>query len=173
MYLCTSEHTDGKTYLHCHSCMGNVEAVRSPYPPFFDVESQGMTTSTLTVTEFVGARLAEDEAAADRAASAEHEWSIPFDYIDHAARHDPARVLAQCAAMRKIVEDLTAERHEVVEDCWYTCAGATEEHDGGECCDENRRGTGCDCGRDTRVNRRLGILASIWSDHSDFREEWR
>jgi hypothetical protein len=75
--------------------------------------------------------------------------------------------------MRKIVEDLTAERHEVVEDCWYTCAGATEEHDGGECCDENRRGTGCDCGRDTRVNRRLGILASIWSDHPDWREEWR
>jgi hypothetical protein len=54
-----------------------------------------MTTQTLTVTEFVLARIAEDEADAD---------GIDRYRIYDDARWNPARVLAQCAAMRKIVE---------------------------------------------------------------------
>lgn len=85
---------------------------------------------------------------------------------------DPA-VLADLDAKLALVDDLLAERHEVIEDPWYTCAAATDEHDGGRCCDQNRRGKPCDCGRDERVNRRLAILAQPFAGHLDHKgEEW-
>ena len=90
----------------------------------------------MTITEFLLARIAEDEVVAKRAAgSTAHrpgEWSWtgggdvvgavgrPVVYEDgpwtsvvecdgatgvHIARHDPARVLAECEAKRRIVED--------------------------------------------------------------------
>ena len=78
----------------------------------------------------------------------------------HIVRHGPAAVLRRIAADRKMLDDLLAERHEVVDgDCWYTCAAATEEHDGGETCDDDRLGKPCDCGRDARVERRVRLLA--------------
>lgn len=81
----------------------------------------------------------------------------------HIARHDPAAVLRRIKAERELLDDLLAERHEVVEgDCWYTCAAATEEHDGGETCDDTRRGKPCDCGRDARVERRIRLIAEGW-----------
>jgi hypothetical protein len=134
-------------------------------------------TSTLTVTEFVEARIAEDEAVA-RAATPGH-WAaghrevmygqcspgqqvvgpngvISPKRVDvvHIARHDPPRVLAQCAAMRKIVE-----RHSSIHNGWHDDAGeptASCRHDWKEwpCPD-------------------LRALASIWSSHPDFRQEWR
>jgi hypothetical protein len=58
----------------------------------------------------------------------------------HIARWYPARVLAECQAKRQLVERITARRHTVIDDCWYTCAAATEERDGGECCDDSRLG---------------------------------
>lgn len=79
----------------------------------------------------------------------------------HIALNNPAAVLALVAGIRAVVADITAEKHEVVEDCWYTCGAATEDRDGGETCDD-RRGPECDCGRDARVDRRLSIIASIW-----------
>ena len=82
-------------------------------------------------------------------------------------------VIADLDAKLALLDDILAERHEVVEDPWYTCAAATEEHDGGRCCDQNRRGKPCDCGRDTRVNRRLAILAQPFAGHPDHKgEEW-
>lgn len=91
----------------------------------------------------------------------------------HIARHDPARTLREVEAKRALLGDLTAERHDVVEDCWYTCAAATEEDDGGESCDDTKRGGPCNCGRDARVNRSLRLLAQPFADHADYREEWR
>jgi hypothetical protein len=35
-------------------------------------------------------------------------FALPMDYDEHIARHDPARVLAQCAALRAVVEMHTA-----------------------------------------------------------------
>jgi hypothetical protein len=96
-----------------------------------------MTTSTLTVTEFVEARLAEWERWADYE-SCKSDWDLP---IPDSPGH-PARVLAQCAAMRKIMEDLDA---------------ALESN--------SMDGPG--------LLLAVMALASIWSDHSDFREEWR
>ncbi|MFE5368182.1 DUF6221 family protein [Streptomyces mirabilis] len=88
--------------------------------------------------------------------------------------YSPARVLADLDAKLALVDDLLAERHYVNDgDCWYTCAAAAEESDGGETCDDNRRGGRCDCGRDARVNRRLAILAQPFAGHPDHKgEEW-
>jgi hypothetical protein len=86
-----------------------------------------------------------------------------WDLIPHMALHDPAAVLRRIAAERKLIADLLAERHFVNDgDCWYTCRAATEERDGGENCNDTERGKPCDCGRDTRVNRRLRLLAEGW-----------
>lgn len=81
----------------------------------------------------------------------------------HIARHDPAAVLRRITADRELIADLLAERHYVSDgDCWYTCAAATEERDGGQSCDDERRGKPCDCGRDDRVNRRVRRIAEGW-----------
>jgi hypothetical protein len=127
-----------------------------------------VTTSTLT--EFVLTRITEDEAVArgaiigDLDTDAEGRWEfveVPHEgswphpagkplssstkinsaeWAVHATRHDPARVLAQCAAMRKIVEEIEGTRQSAT----YT----------------------------TRILTILLHLASIWSDHPDWREEW-
>jgi hypothetical protein len=141
-------------------------------------------------TEFLLARIYDDECLA-RTAFADHngngpdwseQWSgaVEMGGDEHelllcndsgVSRHienfDPARVLRECAAKRALITDLTSERHEVVEDCWYTCAAATEERDGGTCCNDSR-GEDCDCGRDNRVARRLGTLAAVYADHPDY-----
>ncbi len=148
-----------------------------------------------TLTDFLLARIAEDEEYArwlggerwhlrenghEMIDSADGREVISYggetnvSDSEHIARHDPARVLAECEAKRTLVADLISEKHEVVDgDCWYTCAAATEGRDGGETCDDARSGGHCDCGRDARVNRRLSILASIYADHPDYDESWR
>lgn len=83
------------------------------------------------------------------------------------------RAEREVEAKRLLLDDITAERHLVVEgDCWFTCAAATEDRDGGECCNDNA-GDDCDCGRDARVERRLRLLDLPYSDHADYREEWK
>jgi hypothetical protein len=87
----------------------------------------------------------------------------PTADVRHMALHDPAAVLRRITAERALMADLLAERHFVNDgDCWYTCRAATEERDGGENCNDAERGKPCDCGRDTRVNRRLRLLAEGW-----------
>ncbi|MDI5965696.1 DUF6221 family protein [Streptantibioticus silvisoli] len=87
----------------------------------------------------------------------------------HIAAHDPARILRAIEAKRALVADLLAERHLVVDDPWYTCAAATDDHDGGHA-DADRRGQPCGCGRDERVNRRLRLLAAEFSDRTGYAE---
>lgn len=95
------------------------------------------------------------------------------DLGHHIAANNPAAVIADCDIKLALIDDLLAERHEVVGDCWYTCVAATEEHDGGETCNDDWRGRPCNCGRDARVNRRLGILAQPFTGHPDHKgEEW-
>ena len=118
-------------------------------------------TQELTLTDFLLARIAEDEAAA-RAAEGpaqtpwratygrqvetardgylvtpedEHSYTTdpPDDVALHIARHDPARVLAECEAKRRIVQNAQ------------------------------------DPGDDLFV----AILALPYADHPDYREEWR
>lgn len=154
----------------------------------------------MTLTEFLLARIADDEAAA-RAASehrtllashpelapdlssterAGERWTCRYDTVNatredggraggiayvgnfgmdlvaHIARHDPARVLADCEAKRRIVE-LADE-----------ATGLDMQVDG-----EFRVG-----GRDTSAEPYVGesiliALATPYADHEDFDEAWR
>jgi hypothetical protein len=129
------------------------------------------------ITEFVRARLDEDEAAAKLAAREGGTWKqddpdrhpgaisslggpvvydegSPDEYqAPHIARHDPARVLREVAAKRAIVE-----RYQ---------RGASGDL------------PGWTAGREL-IEAGLAIvlgvlrdLAAAWSDHPDYRAEWR
>ena len=143
-------------------------------------------TTTLTLTDFLLARIAEDEDVARAAITQDtqertyydgrtetlidtgiwHAGSSSYDecrvegtfmviydegghspeQATHIARHDPARVLAECEAKRQIVE-----LHAEVEKAGASCAVCWEDYP-------------CPT---------LRILTSVYADHPDFREEWR
>jgi hypothetical protein len=77
---------------------------------------------------------------------------------EHIARHDPARVLAECAAYREIVELHTPEDYEGA--LCTTCNDLSNPYlfDG----DRLIRNP-CDT---------LRALASVWAGHSEFDPEW-
>jgi hypothetical protein len=159
-----------------------------------------MTTSTLTVTEFVWARIAEDEAAVVSEShpfvghvedpEGEYWWECGWCYregghvsaaalapaaqVEHAKSAHPTtpRILAQCAAVRKIVEVVSGWGHATCEDSWYSCAATYGTDHDYACCDDGRADTGCDCGLDYRIAQILKPLASIWSDHSAYDPAW-
>ena len=129
------------------------------------------------IADFLRARIAERRALADSIHNRSCESVPDILYPDRETGAcdcgEPGGVIADCDAKLALVDDLLAERHQVVEDCWYTCAAATEERDGGETCNEADSGKPCNCGRDTRVARRLQLLAMPYISHSDYRDEWR
>ncbi|WP_305780038.1 DUF6221 family protein [Nocardia nova] len=74
---------------------------------------------------------------------------IPTDRAElatHIARHDPARVLRQCAALRWTLD--------LIKGNWEDNLGSVD------------RASEAD-----RVND-LAMIAAIWSGHPDFRQEW-
>lgn len=132
----------------------------------------------LTVTEFLLARIAEDEAAATSAAQAENEGALscgeilPAGYAwtdgegmvvgvgednalwdcegsdtlcvapevsAHMSRHDPARVLAECAAKRAVIE------------AFDPAAPDLDPYVGVSV---------------------ISMLAAVYEDHPDYRQEW-
>lgn len=98
----------------------------------------------MDISEFLLARIAEDEAAA-REALGRHRWvqgRYPGTTYEHIARHDPARVLAECKAHRAIV----------------TRYGVPDPHRPAERC------TDCDT---------LYDLAAVFADHPDYQDVWR
>lgn len=119
----------------------------------------------MTLTEFLLARIAEDETRA-RAWSRAHndpgpqptyhyeimrrhrrEWPTLWRSLD---RFTPERALAECEARRRIVH----------EHAWTGVAwAAANERD----CPR--------CGMDQPCST-LRILAEVYADHPDFREEW-
>lgn len=151
----------------------------------------------MSITNFLLARIAEDEAVARAAAESElmhnaapwpavkasgtwtadrgmiyseptedNEWghmlydnegasalSMPNEAADHIARHDPARVLAECAAKRAIVElanDANQSDAELDYKAGYTVPA--------------RLLTG---------DAILRTLAAVYAEHQDYRAEWR
>jgi hypothetical protein len=77
-------------------------------------------------------------------------FALPMDYDEHIARHDPARVLAQCAALRAVVEQYhrwrdPADRHILAQDERLVVVA---------------------------LETTLRALASIWAEHDEWREEW-
>ena len=118
------------------------------------------------LTEFLLARIAEDEEVAR--ASDPYSWTadsgdvyaghptariaeyIEVSWAAHIARHDPARVLAECEAKRRIVEDF-----EVLDaDYRVTHDPQTEA-------------------RRFQALIAASRIASVYADHPDYREEWR
>ena len=125
---------------------------------------------TMTLSEFLEARIAEDEAVAgtvaDGGSGQWQSWNRSWDpepvrdiatdgkriasvhttLDEFMCRHDPARVLAECEAKRRIVER-----------CTGAVAGTVWEHS------------------DTPVLARatLSDLGLSYADHPDYRQEWR
>ncbi|TFV71334.1 hypothetical protein E4P39_18690 [Blastococcus sp. CT_GayMR19] len=73
----------------------------------------GLDVATMNLDEFLLARIAEDKRVATDAAGADRKGEWGPDLVGdgpggprstaHVVRHDPARVLAECSAKRRIV----------------------------------------------------------------------
>lgn len=141
----------------------------------------------MTLTEFLVARIAVDEEAALAAGSGrwkhdgswylegvEHEVVGPDEvafthpaYINHITRHDPARVLAECEAKRRIMELHPIYRGPRIQDV------GLDTDFGCETCHTLDRVHGGSLIEALGYCDTLLALASVYSDHQDFREEWR
>lgn len=123
----------------------------------------------MTITEFLLARIAEDEEVARSAidssgwgSSPDGRWrlvEVPYEgewprnpdaehvmwagseWTIHASRHSPARILRECAAKREIIE-----RHSHCDDVSYGDASTCPE---------------------------VSTLAAVYAGHPDYQEEWR
>jgi hypothetical protein len=111
----------------------------------------------MNLAAFLLDRIAEDEAVA-RAVSAE-DWAESWrginprrlEIVRHIARHDPARVLADCDAKRRIVERLSG----------YLSSEHDPEPEGAwELLDDHAWAT-------------LYALALPFADHPDYDPSWR
>lgn len=135
----------------------------------------------MTIIEFLEARIDEDEVAALQAGSraAGPNWEPNEDryvygkcvagtgqdrrQVEHMARHDPARVLAECKAKRRIIAE-----HQPVD---YSELGMKSP----DAC--------VICGVETYMGdwgwaegsfpcATLKALAAVYKDHPQFQEEW-
>ena len=118
----------------------------------------------MTITEFLEARIAEDERHAHKLAETDRRPALSIaTTVNH-----PARVLAECAAKRAIL-------------------GVHHPHDhGGEhgdavFCDECQWDHGDDSPRidnqpvegfGTHACRTLALIAAVYVDHPDYKQEW-
>ena len=83
----------------------------------------GLDAATMNLDEFLLARIAEDKRVAMDAAGDDGQGRWTADAVrdgpagphsaEHVARHDPARVLAECAAKRRIVQACRDARPEM------------------------------------------------------------
>lgn len=106
---------------------------------------------------FVQARLADDEDEAIATADADAEfWADVSGDGTHFARHDPARVLRQVAALRGVLAEIL--RYEETADGEWGDGHTAAQIAAGEC--EDTSGAG-------ELNG-VRALAAIWSDHPDY-----
>lgn len=138
----------------------------------------------VTLTEFLLARIADDEAVAREASSPSlRAWEVrgldiytvagppSFNPIarhalgqqgEHIARWDPARVLAECAAKRRIIDHHHIEWAGSRGGGWFcwVCGGPDADI-------YERNPT------ETQACPDLAALASVYTSHADFDPEWR
>ena len=121
------------------------------------------TTQTLTLAEFLLARIAEDEAVARRAQRAyQHVFGIPHYFTansDTSVAMNPRVALAECEAKRRIVEDADTYVGEFENEDWRTNDTFTAGRVAGRA-------------RSWRDDT-LRLLALPYADHSDYEEGWR
>lgn len=158
-----------------------------------------------TLSEFLLARLAEDEAAASAVPPLTHNYDMggnrqderfTFDRTlpssadgmgnwsehrgspttrEHFARHDPARVLADVAAKRAIVElhkswPVRVEAEPVFEPVDYTHGDLRMSQQLAWMTEQEYRTR---FGDEPPTGPVLRHLASVYADHPDYREEWK
>lgn len=109
---------------------------------------------TVSITEFIAARLDEDAALATAAANDSYGEDCWFDsgnehIVDHYLRHGTARVLREVAAKRAILTD-HLEDH-IDHDCADHLTSVRFEH------------SGCYA---------IGQFAAIHADHPDYNPAW-
>lgn len=115
------------------------------------------------LTDFLLARIAEDEEAAGALAADGHReadgrvLSVSGTGVDWPDRWNPARVLAECEAKRRIVETAVHLRAE------------QDQHFGTPVTTEVAVAIGASSAADIIVK----CLAVVYADHPDYREEWR
>lgn len=137
----------------------------------------------MDITEFLEARISEDEAVAK--ACPDPEWRIAIDGsgslwvegllihasdtmwegaiavadAEHATRHDPARALAECAAKRAIIQEhgngltYTSPWCETCAEWWASEMG------------EGPPGVAWPC-------TTLKAVAAVYAGHPDYQQEW-
>ncbi len=115
--------------------------------------------TTVTITAFLEARIAEDEADADR---------IDRYRIYDDKRWNVARVLAECEAKRRIVELHVPDRH--LENWYWTQRKCSEC--GGQWHVITPFGKPTDIGPEQGCAT-LRLLTLPYADHPDYRDEWR
>ena len=133
----------------------------------------GMTdTATLTLTDFLLARIAEDERVVRYASVNAHRPALHLDTNGYPVM-DPARVLAECEAKRRIVEQL-ARTERLIQ---ANSEKRAEASRGGL---ENQtqitalRTHGWELsGRIDALRYAVDELALPYADHPDYREGWR
>ena len=100
-------------------------------------------TGVLTLTEFLLARIAEDEDEAQRAASMSSNRTFERDNYG-CLLIQPARVLADCEAKREVVRLYeVSDSKDMPVDAWVL------------------------------MRRAMATIAAVYSEHPDFRPEWR
>jgi hypothetical protein len=150
-----------------------------------------------TITEFLLARIAEDEAAARAVPPLGHNYDMGGNRQDerwafgrtlpssadgmgnwsphrdspttaaHFSRHDPARVLAECEAKRRIVQDhATWERDN--RKAWKDYSRWLEGK--AVAADPPARTTP---EKWHGLEHAVRVLAAVYSDHPDYRQEWK
>ena len=116
------------------------------------------------IVAFLNARLDEDEAAAKEAWGVEWDWRYvarPFGehpsiaHTVHIARHDPARVLRDVEADRVLLA--------LHDELWRLYRAFEEAGEPGP----------ISLGRAQALSRVLRIRAARFSDHPDYRAEWK
>ena len=125
----------------------------------------------MTLTEFLLARIAEDEAAArecDEMYPPDEPFGLEFDH-DHQARWTPGRVLAECEAKRRIVAE-----HEMTTIRETTTAKGTYYWPA-YCRRCTMDGEYADISREPREEPCVTLLALAlpYADPPDYRDEWR
>ena len=127
----------------------------------------------MTITEFLLARIAEDEAEARATPKRERFRVAAVDEATanaitaHAARWEPVRVLAECEAKRRIIEAFEDER---VRRDIYNRDYDSGEYDFNESDLRARRASNALC---RGLEIALLALAAVYADHPDFDPAWR
>ncbi|MFI1524950.1 DUF6221 family protein [Streptomyces griseus] len=109
------------------------------------------------LVQFLRDRLAEDEQTARAAGDGWYGYDpeqqiafVPPEDSRHIARHDPARVLREVEAKRRILDEVVPEvekAEEMIEDEWHTSTDAADDL--------------------------IRLLALPYADHPDYQDTWR